>query len=218
MQLVFKSDRSTWSLRTKYSSSTWETRFGAALQAPRRVAPMGASVGVHHSLGPKPLEDLANTIGKRALFLSWKHCDHNRQGRRFIRALVDELRKCGFAVWWDKTALTDVGEVNAYSASTKNELMHRLLRQGVLKSKCILAIWTENYGVASTKTAPNWTHDEWQTRRWAARIALVLEGIAPKKLGMAVPDHVLRISTSPGIDDVKRLTQRIKSAFEMSVP
>jgi hypothetical protein len=164
MQLVFKSDRAAWSLRTKYSSTVWETRFGAVLQAPRRIAPIGDIAGRHRSRGARPLEDFATRISRCAVFVSWKHCDHNRQRRRFMRSLVDELRKRGLAVWWDKTSLTDVDAVNAYSLVEKNELMHKLLRQGLSKSMCILAVWTENYGVSSTANAPNWTRDEWQTR------------------------------------------------------
>lgn len=213
MQLVFKSNNLLWSLRDKYSSTEWKNIYGRELQSPRRLALSGERINRHRSPGAAPLERLASRAMNRSVFISWKHADNNRNRRRFIKALTVELAKCGFSVWWDRTALTDVGVVDEYPTSKKDEMMNRLLRQGISQATAVLALWTERYGTSSTPKAPNWTRDEWHVRHDVARIAMVSGEFVSKPL-MTEPDWVVRMPQNPDPGEAVRVARRFKLIYD----
>lgn len=189
MKLVFKNNSSLWSLQDKYSSTEWKNIYARELQSPRRLAPSGERINCHRSPGAALLEHLARRAMNRSVFISWKHADNNRTRHRFLKALTVELAKCGFSVWWDRTALTDVGVVDKYPASKKVEIMGRLLRRGISETTAVLALWTARYGTSSTPKAPNWTRDEWRVPHDVARIAMVSGEFASKPL--MEPDWII---------------------------
>ncbi len=214
MQLVFGSRNSLWSLQDKYSSTEWKNIYGRELQSPRRLAPFGERINRHRSTEAEPLERLAHRAMNRSLFISWKHADHDRNQRRFIRVLTVELAKCGFSVWWDSTALTNIGAVDEYPANRKDEMMNRLLRQGISQTTAVLALWTEKYGTSSTPNGPNWTLDEWHVRHAVARIAMVSGEFSSKPL-MADPDRVVRIPQNPDPEDAADVARRFRQTYDL---
>lgn len=213
MQLVFKSESSVWSLRDKYSTARWKNIYGQELQSPRRLATVGDRVKSYSSIGAALLEELEEMARNRSVFISWKHCDNNRSRRQFVRALTTELVKRQFSVWWDKVALTDIDALNDYSKRKKDNLMHRLLRQGLAQSTAILGLWTERYGTPSYVNAPNWTRDEWNVRHDVFRFAVSPGDFEPKP-HLAEPDQVLRIPRNPQPADAVSLARRFKKAYD----
>ena len=213
MQLVFASKNSLWSLRDKYSSTEWKNIYGRELQSPRRLAPFGEHINRYRSTEAAPLERLAHRAVNRSVFISWKHAD-NTGNRRFIKALVVELAKRGFSVWWDKTALTNIGVVDEYTASRKDHMLTRLLRQGISQVTAVVALWTERYGTASTPDSPNWTRDEWHVRHPVARIAMVSGEFASKPL-LVGPDRIIRIPGNPAIEDAETVARRFQQTYNM---
>ena len=149
----------------------------------------------------------------RSVFISWKHAD-NKRNQRFIKALALELVKCGFSVWWDRTALTNFGVVDEYSTRKKNEMLNRLLRQGISQSTAVLAFWTESYGTSSKPNGPNWTRKEWHVRHAVARIAMV-PGEFARKRRMAEPDQVIRIPQNPDLEDAVRVARRFRQTYDL---
>ena len=218
MQLVFASNNSLWSLQDKYSSTNWKNIYGRELQSPRRLAAVGERINRHHSTEAAPLEQLANRIENRSVFISWKHAD-NTENRRFIKALIVELVKCGFSVWWDQTALTNIGVVSEYPAAKKDEMLNRLLRQGLSRTSAVLALWTENYGASSTPNGPNWTRDEWHVGHAVARIAMA-PGPFRSKRRMIEPDQIIRISDNPAVKDAARVARQFERNYNLlkSIP
>lgn len=213
MEIVFKSNNSLWSLQDKYSSVEWKNIYGRELQSPRRLAPLGERINRHRSPGAAGLEQLARRAMNRSVFISWKHTDNNRNWRRFINALTVELTKCGFSVWWDQVALTDVGVVDEYPASKKDEMMNRLLHHGISQTTAVLALWTARYGTSSTPKAPNWTLIEWHVPHAVARIAMV-SGVFTRKPQMAEPDRVVRIPQNPDPREAVHVARRFKQAYD----
>jgi len=192
MKLVFANKNSLWSLQDKYYSIQWKNIYGRELQSPRRLARSGDSINNHRSRESAPLERLADRAINRSVFISWKHSDNRRDQRSFMKALTVELVRCGFSVWWDRTALTNLSVVDDYSVNKKDEMLNRLLRQGILHTTAILALWTERYGTPSIPNGPNWTLDEWHVDHPVRRIAMVSEEFTSKRL-MAKPDAVIRM-------------------------
>lgn len=213
MRLVFGSKNSLWSLQNKYSSTEWKNIYGRELQSPRRLAPSGERINRHRSTEAAPLERLANRAMNRSVFISWKHADNTRN-RPFIKALIVELAKCGFSVWWDKTALTNIGVVDEYRASKKDEMLSRLLRQGISQTTAVLALWTARYGTSSTPNGPNWTRDEWHVRHAVARIAMVSGEFASKPL-MVEPDRIIRIPANPDIGEAAGVARRFRRTYNL---
>ncbi len=213
MQLVFKSNKSLWSLRDKYSSTVWKSIYGRNFQSPRRLAAPGECVNHHRSPGAAPLERLFCRAMNRSVFISWKHDDNNRNRQRFMKALTVELGKCGFSVWWDRMALTDLKAIDEYKDKEKDDLMNRLLKQGNLRSTAVLALWTERYGTKSKTSNKNWTRDEWHVRDDVARIAMV-PGEFERKPRMAEPDGVVRIPQNPDPREAVRVARRFKQTYD----
>jgi len=213
MQLLFKNNESLWSLREKYSTSLWKNTYGRELQSPRRLAPLGDRVNGHSSPWATPLEELAGVAMNRSVFISWKHSDNNRNRRRFMKALTIQLAKQQFSIWWDKMALTNIEAVDGYSCSQKDNLMERLLRQGLSGCTAILALWSGRYGTASTPNAPNWTRDEWHANENITRIAMSPEEFESKPL-MAEPDQILRIPFDLVPEDAVIIARRFKRAYD----
>jgi len=214
MQLVFKSETSIWSLRDKYSTTHWQRVFGRDFQSPRRLADAGDRINGHRSLGAAPLEELEAISRRRSVFISWKH-DDNKHRLRFMRALSIELAKRQFAVWWDKTALTNVDAIDEYRKQRKNELMNRLLHQGLSKSTVILALWTNNYGRRTNGNTPNWTRNEWHAKGQRSRFAITSDDIEFKR-EMCEPDEVFRMPHDPQPADAARLAREIAGSFRVS--
>jgi hypothetical protein len=212
MQLVFRNNTSTWSLRDNYLAKKWRYSFGRSLQTPRRLAPPGDRINRRRSPGAAPLERLALRAMNRSVFISWKHDDNKGDRRRFIKALTVELAKRGFAVWWDKTAMTNVGVINEYSAGEREEMLGRLLRQGLARTTAVLALWTERYGIP-TAGGSNWTRDEWHGRQGAARIAMTSEAFV-RKSRMADPDRIVRMPQNPNPEEAVRAARRFEQAYD----
>ena len=211
MQLVFKSQTAIWSLRDKYSTTHWQRAFGRDFQSPRRLANAGDRVNGHRSPGAAPLEELEEFVRSRSVFISWKHQD-NQHRPRFLRALSIELAKRQFAVWWDQMALTNVEAIHEHR-SRKNELMNRLLHQGLAKSTAILALWTKNYGLATDSDLPNWTRNEWHAKGERARFAITSDDFENKD-DMREPDEVLRMPYNPQPADAVRVARDFKRTYD----
>ncbi len=213
MDLVFESNESFSSLRNTYSSTSWRSAYGQSLQLPRRIAPAGARIHRHRSAGVAPLERLARSARQRSVFVSWKHADGGRAGRRFLKALTTELAVRGFSVWWDGTALTGVHVMQTDRAGRRDVLLSKLLRQGISEASAVLSLWTERYGKPSTPEGRNWTRSEWNVDRRIKRIAMA-HGRFEDKRGMADPDSVLRIPASPDEVDAVRVARSFQRTYD----
>ncbi len=214
MQLAFESQTSPWSLRKKNSTTPWERAFGKRFQSPRRVAKAGVLVTGHRSRGAAPLEELEESIRNRSVFISWKHKE-NQHRLEFIRAVSIELAKRRFAVWWDRMALTNVEAIKDKKLKqAKNDLMNRLLRQGLSGSTAILGFWTDNYGCRSDGSDDNWTRTEWHARGQRLRFAITANDFENKRR-MQEPDKVLRMPLNPQREDAVRVARDFKRAYDL---
>jgi len=213
MQLAFKSETAIWSLRDKYSTTRWQRVFGRDFQGPRRLATAGDWVNGGRARGAAPLEDLERIVRSRSVFISWKHND-NQHRIPFLKALSIELAKRQFAVWWDRMALTNIEAIEDKELKhTKNDLMDRLLQQGIGKSAVILALWTKHYGLATDATALNWTRNEWHAEGQRLRFAITPNDIEMKR-GMRQPDEILRMPANPKPADAVRVAREFTRAFD----
>jgi hypothetical protein len=213
MKLVFQGERA-WGLRDKSHTADWQNSLGIYFQAPRRIASVGVRAQRFRSPGAAPLEQLEKRIRSRTVFISWKHNDNDRKRCRFIRALSLELARLGFAVWWDRTALTNIEAIHDdYCELQKDNFMNRLLRQGLKESKAILAFWTNNYGRRSKGSIDNWTLNEWEAKGQLFRFALTADDFEHNR-GMREPDRILRMPVNPQPEDAARVARDFQRKYD----
>jgi hypothetical protein len=212
-RLWFANGRTEWSLGNGSSAAEWRPSFGRRFQGPRRIVSDDSSRG-RRSSPAAAFEELATRLVHRTLFLSWKHRDNGLPMRRFLRALVYQLCRRGFNVWWDKAAFTGVYAMNEYASHKRDDLMHNLLRLGLLQSSAILALWTKNYGLQSPNADRNWTRDEWNTKRTIPRIAIGATATIGPKVGLKTPQRIISLPQSPSVPHAVGVAGRIAHAFE----
>lgn len=159
-------------------SQKWQNSYGSLFQRPRLV-----NGGEHH------LEQHYKSLLKRTVFLSWKHRGLWSK-RPDIRRFCRELARHGYAVWWDLLALPPARSAanikdDADEEFDADELLDRILRNGLAQSRALVAVTSEKYGTASkikNVEQVNWTQREWEGtavsegRRSRRRAAYLLGG------------------------------------------
>ena len=139
----------------------WSPKFGQSLQGPRRI-----------KSGIEALKELADTLARRSVFLSWKHRDfagRHDQVEAVIAALVAE----GIDCWWDQRALPASRALARLTGAP--DVLERLLDYGLDRSRVLLALGSKHWGSPSSRDANrNWTRGEWD--RGPIRFAYEIDG------------------------------------------
>ena len=146
----------------KEAGEAWIPRkHGNMLQRPHRID------------NASPLTTYADKLQRQTVFISWKHCDikgrkhENLRKRNYVREFISELNKEEIAVWLDEFALP-----NYRPKTVDDNLMKLLLEQGLVQSRVVIAVASDQYGCRSADSTANWTKQEWQSKLKRYRVAL----------------------------------------------
>ena len=141
----------------------------------RRHGPM--MLRSYRVLDASSLAEFASKLRRRTIFVSWKHADtkgrkrKNMARKRWVMDFVRTLTQHDVAVWLDDFALPD------YQPRTQDDdLLEMLLKQGLQKSKFVVAAATDRYATKSDSSRENWTKKEWKSKVRRNRAILFLDG------------------------------------------